>query len=93
MAASPHLAARRIFKWAKGNAERTAGVIAAFDAAVTGMLTKGGMSTLSSSAKNAISITMTLGMPEADRQAALEIAKDALENGTFPSTRGRVGFL
>jgi hypothetical protein len=92
-ASSPHAVARRLFKWAFGNQERTAAIDTAFDAAMTGALSKGGLNNLSSSSKNAISITMQQGMSEPDRQMALELARDWLAAGIMPSNRGRVGFF
>ena len=84
MASNPREVARNLFHYAKGNAARVAALQSAFDSAMTGALTKGGMDNLTSAMKNGVQMNKLVGLNEQDRQTALRMAIDWLAAGCMP---------
>lgn len=84
MASNPTEVARNLFHYAKGNASRIASIQSAFDSAMTGALTKGGMDSLTGAMKNGVNMTKLVGLNEQDRQTALRMATEWLRVGFLP---------
>jgi hypothetical protein len=82
---NPRQVAQNLFHYARGNADRIAAIRAAFDASMTGALTKGGMDSLTGAMKNGVNMTRLVGMNEQDRQTALRMASEWLAVGFMPS--------
>lgn len=82
---NPQEVAKNLFHYAKGNADRIAAIQNAFDAAMTGALTKGGMDSLTNAMKNGVQMSRLVGLNEPDRQTALRMASDWLAIGFMPS--------
>lgn len=86
MAATVHTVARNLYHWAKCNPARIADIRAAFDEAVSGgALTKGGMDSVTSATKNGVTMQKMVGLNEGDRQTALRLALQYLEEGMAPA--------
>jgi selenophosphate synthetase-related protein len=83
--------ARNLFYYAKGNPQRIAAIQSAFDAAMTGALTKGGMDMITAASKNNVSMSKLAGMNETDRQNALRWALQYLMAGFVPSQSRSIG--
>lgn len=83
--------AKNLFYYAKGNPQRIASIQAAFDESVAGALSKGGLDMISSAAKNNVSMSKLVGMPEVDRQNALRWALSYLAAGFVPSSSRSFG--
>lgn len=93
MAANPREVARNLFRYANGNPSRVREIRAAFDSAMAGALTKGGMDSITNATKNGVGMTKLVGLNEEQRQAALGMAIDWLEVGFVPSaSRSFAGF-
>ena len=91
MAGNPREVAQNLFHYAKGNAERIASVNRAFDAAMTGALTKGGMDSITGAMKNGVQMSKLVGLNEQDRQTALRMAVDWLRIGFMPCQSRSLG--
>lgn len=87
MAATAYDTAKEIFFWANGNAERTADVQAAYDAAGANPIAKGGLDSVLSATKNNVTMQKTVGLGELDRVKALRWALTWLDLGYMPSRR------
>lgn len=88
---NPTEVARNLFHYARGNEERTAAIRDAFDAAMLGALTKGGMDSLSNAMKNGVQMAKVVAMNEQDRQTALRLATQWLANDAMPSLSRSLG--
>jgi hypothetical protein len=84
MAGNPIEVAQNLFHYAKGNAQRITAIQSAFDAAMTGALTKGGMDSITGAMKNGVQMSKLVGLNEQDRQTALRMAVDWLSIGIMP---------
>jgi len=62
-------------------------LITARSAALTGMLSKGGGNTLSSSAKNGINYTVLVSLPEPTRLVVLNSAINWIKRGIRPTSK------
>lgn len=85
MAGNPTEVARNLFHYAKGNADRIAAIKTAFDAAMMGPLTKGGMDSITGAMKNGVSMNKLVALNEQDRQTALRMTLQWLAVGFLPS--------
>lgn len=85
MTSDPRQVAKNLFRYACGNPQRIREIRKAFDAAMAGPLTKGGMDSVTQANKNGVMMTKLVGMSELDRQTALSLAIDYLEQGFVPS--------
>lgn len=86
MAANPREVARNLFRYANGNPSRIREIRKAFDEAMAGALTKGGMDNITNATKNGVGMTKFVGLNEEQRQAALGMAIDWLDAGFVPSS-------
>lgn len=91
MAANPKEVARNLFYYAQGNPQRVASIRSAFDASVSGALTKGGMDSITSATKNSVTMQKMIGLNESDRQNALRWALDYLQYGFVPAQSRSIG--
>jgi len=91
MAANVREVARNLFQYANGNPQRIAGIKTAFDAAMGGALTKGGMDSITSATKNGVTMAKLVGLNETERQTALRMAMEYLGNGFVPSSSRSLG--
>lgn len=91
MATNPREVARNLFHYARGNPSRIREVRKAFDLAMAGPLTKGGMDSLTSANKNGVSMQKLVGLNEGDRMTALRTAIEWLELGFVPSQSRSIG--
>lgn len=88
MAANPTREAGKLYRWACGNPKRIAAIRDAFDAAMEGgVLTKGGTDSVTSASKNGVSYQKVIGLTEAQRTDALDLALTYLDAGFPPSSR------
>jgi hypothetical protein len=85
MAGNPREVAENLFHYARGDAGRITAIQSAFDAAMTGALTKGGMDSITGAMKNGVQMSKLVGLNEQDRQTALRMAVDWLRVGIMPS--------
>jgi len=93
MAANPRDVARNLFLYARGDAKRVGDIRNAFELAMTGALTKGGMDSLTNATKNNVSMSKLVGLNESDRQTALRLAIEWIDAGFVPSqSRGFARF-
>jgi hypothetical protein len=67
-------------------------LISARTAALTGMLSKGGGNTLTSSQKNGISYTVLVSLPETVRLSVINTAISYIKRGIRPSGKSHAGF-
>lgn len=81
MAASVLDVAKNLFEWARDDETRIGQVNAAFDAACSGSLVKGGLNSVGSGTKNGVTVQMVIGLSEPDRITALRTAKTWLARG------------
>jgi|688.fasta_scaffold58740_3 hypothetical protein len=91
MAATTIEVAKNLFHYARGNPQRVLAIRNAFDAAMTGALTKGGMDLITNANKNGVSMSKLAGMHEGERQTALRYAIMWLDAGFIPSQSRAVG--
>ena len=91
MAANVREVARNLFYYANGNPQRIAGIKAAFDAAMGGALTKGGMDSIMQATKNGVTMQKMVGLNEGERQTALRMAMEYLNIGFVPSSSRSLG--
>jgi hypothetical protein len=91
MAANVREVARNLFHYANGNPQRIAGIKTAFDAAMGGALTKGGMDSIMQATKNGVTMQKMVGLNEGERQTALRMAMEYLGNGFVPSSSRSLG--
>jgi hypothetical protein len=91
MAANVREIARNLFHYANGNPQRIAGIKSAFDAAMVGALTKGGMDTISQATKNGVTMQKLIGLKEGERQTALRMAMEYLTMGFVPVSSRSLG--
>jgi hypothetical protein len=84
MAANTREVARNLFRYANGNPARIREIRAAFDSAMTGALTKGGMDNITNATKNGVGMTKMVNLNEEERQSALAMALDWLDAGFVP---------
>jgi hypothetical protein len=87
MAGNVHSVARNWFVWAHRDAKNTNAIKKAFNDCMSGSLGKGGMDSVTSAAKNGISMQKTVGMSESERMDALRIAIQWLDQGFVTSNR------
>jgi hypothetical protein len=93
MAANKRDQARMLFKWAFGNAERTARITTWFDAAVEdGFSASGKLDAIMSGSKNGVQMQKMIVQNPMERIEVLDYAKTALAAGLFPGTRSRAYF-
>jgi hypothetical protein len=88
MAANVREIARNLFHYANGNPQRIASIKSAFDDAMSGALTKGGMDSISQATKNGVTMQKLVGLNEGERQTALRMAMEYLTMG-FVSVSSR----
>jgi hypothetical protein len=91
MAASTVEVAKNLFHYANGNPKRVLAIRNAFDAAMTGALTKGGMDLITNASKNGVNMSKLAGMHEGERQTALRMAISWLDVGFIPSQSRALG--
>ena len=91
MTANPREVAKNLFRYACGNPQRIREIKSAFDAAMSGALSKGGMDSVTSATKNGVTMSKLVGPSEADRQKALSMALDFIEAGFVPSASRSYG--
>jgi hypothetical protein len=84
MAGNSREVAENLFHYARGDAGRIAAIQSAFDSAMTGALTKGGMDSITGAMKNGVQMSKLVGLNEQDRQTALRMAVDWLRVGFMP---------
>lgn len=93
MAANPQREAQKLYTWACGNPARIAAIEAAFDSCMTGgVLTKGGTDSIIGATKNGVTMQKVVGLTEAQRSDAIEIAVISLRANTYPASRSFVRF-
>jgi hypothetical protein len=91
MAANVREVARNLFHYANGNPQRIAGIKSAFDSAMAGPLTKGGMDSITSATKNGVTMAKLVGLNETERQTALRMAMEYLNIGFVPTSSRSLG--
>lgn len=91
MAATVTDVAKNLYHYARGNPQRILAIRNAFDSAMTGTLTKGGMDMITNASKNGVSMTKLAGMDEGQRQTALRYAVMWLDAGFIPSQSRALG--
>jgi hypothetical protein len=91
MAANVREVARNLFHYANGNPQRIAGIQSAFDAAMGGALSKGGMDSITQATKNGVTMSKLVGLNEVERQTALRMAMEYLGNGFVPASSRSLG--
>ena len=91
MAANVREVARNLFHYANGNPQRIAGIKSAFDAAMGGALSKGGMDSITSATKNGVTMAKLVGLNEVERQTSLRMAIEFLGIGFVPSSSRSLG--
>ena len=91
MAANVREVARNLFHYANGNPQRIAGIKSAFDAAMGGALSKGGMDSIQSATKNGVTMAKLIGLNEIERQTALRLAMEYLNAGFVPVSSKSLG--
>ena len=91
MAANVREVARNLFHYANGNPPRIAGIKSAFDAAMGGALSKGGMDSITSATKNGVTMAKLVGLNEVERQTALRMAMEYLNIGFVPASSRSLG--
>ena len=91
MAANVQEVARNLFHYANGNPQRIAGIKSAFDAAMGGALSKGGMDSITSATKNGVTMAKLVGLNEVERQTALRMAMQYLNIGFVPVSSRSLG--
>jgi hypothetical protein len=85
MAANARDVAKNLFHYAHCNPKRVLEIRNAFDAAMSGALTKGGMDNITSATKNGVTMAKLVGLNEGERQNALRMAIEWLDAGFVPS--------
>ena len=91
MAANVREVARNLFHYANGNPQRIAWIKSAFDAAMGGALSKGGMDSITSATKNGVTMAKLVGLNEVERQTALRMAMEYLNIGFVPTSSRSLG--
>ena len=91
MAANVREVARNLFHYANGNPQRIVGIKSAFDAAMGGALSKGGMDSITSATKNGVTMAKLVGLNEVERQTALRMAMEYLNIGFVPASSRSLG--
>jgi len=91
MAANVREVAKNLFQYANGNPQRIAGIKTAFDAAMNGALSKGGMDSITQATKNGVTMQKMIGLNEGERQTALRMAMEYLSIGFVPSSSRSLG--
>lgn len=91
MAANTREVAKNLFRYANGNPARVREIRSAFDSAMAGALTKGGMDNIINATKNGVGMTKMVNLNEEQRQSALAMALDWLELGYVPYTARSYG--